>query len=115
MSAPHVPQVPTWRGDAAFSNLCKTFLLLPPPWCELAKAQPRLEEGGSLPALSLLLHLGTSAHGAFPAVAEITFRDPYRDRSENRDRPAAFVGVGVPPWGMTAARGPCWAFWHVLI
>lgn len=99
----------------------KTFLLLPPPWCGLAKDQSRPEEGESPPALSLLLCPGRSAHGAFPAAAEITFRDPYRDRGDNQERLAAFVGLGVPPWGMTAAQcpepkqGPSWAFWHVLI
>lgn len=49
------------------------------------------------------------------------FRDPYRDRADNQERPTAFAGLGVPPWAMMAAQcprpdgGPSWAFWHVLI
>ena len=34
------------------------------------------------------------------------FRDPYRDRADKQERPAAFVGLGVPPWGGQQLHAP---------
>lgn len=81
VSTLHVPEVSTWRGNAAFSNLSKTFLPLLPPWCKLAKAQTRLEEGQGLVALCLFLSPGRSAHATFPAVAEVTHQRSLQEQS----------------------------------
>lgn len=92
MPAPRVSQQPS-GGDAAFSNLCKTFLLLPPPWCGRRESSSTV----SVPSYqrNSCWYLSSRDH-----PSEI----PYRKRAVIQRRWTAFLRLGVPLLGMTLAQ-----------
>lgn len=100
MSAPHVSQLLP-RGDTAFSNLCKTFLLLPPPWCGRKESSSTFLSS-FIPTKQLLV----------PFQQRSPFRDSLQEKSWHPGEMACFFDAGgasgrndissVPP----AQKGP---------